>query len=90
MIATFYGSADNLTDKYRLVRGISFGANHDVHDLQDYVTVLAGQEFWSWLGDHADTQLWVMEGIQDAIEDSLKRRRVCFENVHYGIHLRPY
>lgn len=67
VIATFYGSADNLTDKYRLVRGISFGANHDVHDLQDYVTVLAGQEFWSWLGDNADTQIWVMEGIQGAI-----------------------
>lgn len=68
VLATFYGHADNLTDKYRLARGISFGANHDVHDLQDYVTVLAGQEFWSWLGDHADTQLWVLEGIQAAIE----------------------
>lgn len=68
VIATFYGSADNLTDKYRLVRGISYGANHDVHDLQDYVAVLAGKEFWSWLGDHADTQLWVMEGIQGAID----------------------
>lgn len=75
VIATFYGTADNLTDKYRLVRGISLGANHDVHDLQDYVTVLAGQEFWSWLGDHEDTQLWVMEGIQEAIDarqESLK------------------
>lgn len=68
VIATFYGKAENLTDKYRLVRGISFGANHDVHDLQDYVTVLAGQEFWSWLGGHQDTQIWVMEGIQGAIE----------------------
>jgi len=68
VIATFYGTADKLTDKYRLVQGISFGANHDVHDLQDYVTVLAGQQFWSWLGDHDDTQLWVMEGIQGAIE----------------------
>lgn len=68
VIATFYGRAENLTDKYRLVRGISFGANHDVHDLQSYVTVLAGQEFWSWLGGHPDTQIWVMEGIQAAIE----------------------
>lgn len=68
VLATFYGKAENLTDKYRLVRGISFGANHDVHDLQDYVTILSGQEFWSWLGDHPDTQLWVMEGIQEAIE----------------------
>lgn len=68
VIATFYGKAENLTDKYRLVRGISLGANHDVHDLQDYVTVLAGQEFWSWLGGHPDTQIWVMEGIQAAIE----------------------
>lgn len=68
VLATFYGKAEKLTDKYRLVRGLSFGANHDVHDLQDYVTVLAGQEFWSWLGGNPDTQLWVMEGIQAAID----------------------
>lgn len=69
VIATFYGTAANLTDKYRLVQGISNGANHDVHDLRDSVTVLAGHEFWSWLGDHQDTQLWVMEGIQAAITE---------------------
>lgn len=68
VLGIFYGKADNLTDKYRLVRGISYGANHDVHDIQNYVTVLAGQEFWSWLGGHPDTQVWVMEGIQAAIE----------------------
>lgn len=76
VIATFYGHADRLTDKYRLVRGISRGANHDVHDLENYVTVLAGKEFWSWLGDHEDTQLWVMEGIQSAIE---AKRQPLFE-----------
>lgn len=69
IIATFYGHADNLTDKYRLVRGISFGANHDVYDLQDYVTVLAGRDFWTWLGDDDQTQSWVMEGIQEAISE---------------------
>ena len=75
VIATFYGTANNLTDKYHLVRGISNGANHDVHDLQDYVTILAGQEFWSWLGGDVDTQIWVLEGIQEAIKskkDDLK------------------
>lgn len=68
VIGVFYGHARNLTDKYRLVQGISLGANHNVHDLQDYVTVLAGKEFWSWLGGNPDTQLWVMEGIQQGIE----------------------
>jgi hypothetical protein len=67
VIATFYGTAEKLTDKYDLVRGINTGANHDVHDLQEYVTILSGQEFWAWLGDHEDTQLWVLQGIQNAI-----------------------
>ena len=69
VVATFYGHADNLTDKYRLVRGISFGANHDVHDLQDYVEVLAGRDFWSWIGSDDQTQVWVMRGIQEAINE---------------------
>jgi len=69
VVGVFYGKAEGLTDKYRLVRGISGDVKHDVHDLQQYVDVLAGQEFWAWLGDHPDTQLWVMEGIQKAISE---------------------
>lgn len=72
VIATFYGRPENLTDKYRLVRGISQGANHDVHDIQEFVTVYAGQEFWRWLGGADDTQYWVMEGIQSAISNKKK------------------
>lgn len=68
VVGVFYGKAENLTDKYRLVRGISGDVNHDVVDLKDYVDVLAGQKFWAWLGDNDDTQLWVMEGIQAAIQ----------------------
>lgn len=69
VVGVFYGKASSLTDKYRLVRGISGDVKHDVHDLQNYVDVLAGQEFWAWLGGHEDTQVWVMEGIQQAIKD---------------------
>ena len=69
IVATFYGRAENLTDKYRIVRGINLGANHDVYDLQDYVTVLSGSAFWSWLGDHPDTQFWVLEGINLGIKE---------------------
>lgn len=92
VIATFYGHADNLTDKYRLVRGISFGANHDVHDIQDYVEVLAGREFWKWLGSDDQTQAWVMEGIQEAIiakkEDLEKTQELL--NEYRGSFVKNY
>lgn len=57
IVGVLYGKAGALTDKYRLVRGISGGVKHNVYDIQEYVHVLAGQEFWAWLGDHPDTQL---------------------------------
>jgi len=72
VVGVFYGNPASLTDKYRLVRGISGEVDHDVHDIQNYVDVLAGQEFWSWLGDHPDTQLWVMQGIEQAIDSKKK------------------
>jgi len=68
VIATFYGKAENLTDKYKIVRGINTGANHDVYDITSYVSVLAGKEFWTWVGDHEETQKWVIEGIVSATE----------------------
>lgn len=68
IVGVFYGHADDLTDKYRLVRGISLGAEHNVVNLADDVYVYAGREFWSWLGGNVETQQWVMHGIFRAIE----------------------
>lgn len=70
VMGVFYGTEDRLTDKYRLVRGISTGANHDVYDLRNYVKVLAGQRFWAWLGENEETQQWVMQGILNAINEN--------------------
>lgn len=67
IIATFYGTQDGLTDKYRLVRGISNGANHDVVDLTNFVSILSGNDFWAWIGENVNTQFLVMEGILEAI-----------------------
>lgn len=72
VLAAFYGSSENLTDKYRIVRGINTGANHKVRDLQNYVEVLSGKEFWSWLGHDNNTQEFVIEGILKAIQNSKK------------------
>ncbi|MFT8512610.1 MAG: PmeII family type II restriction endonuclease [Liquorilactobacillus satsumensis] len=82
IIATFYGKTENLTDKYRLVKGISFGADHKVYNLENYVTVLSGVRFWSWLGDHPDTQFWVLEGILKGIE----RRKEALQEAQELMH----
>ena len=64
IIGVFYGNTDNLTDKYRIARGICTGAVHDVVDIRSNVDVLCGKDFWSWLNyGEQDTQLWVMEGL---------------------------
>lgn len=70
IVGTFYGSAANLTDKYRILRGITTGAAHDVVDITSDVEVLAGKEFWAWLGGDVDTQAWIMEGITEAIKEA--------------------
>lgn len=63
-VGVFYGTADTLTDKYDILRGINRGANHDVADLTNDVHVYAGREFWAWLNDgEDDTQDWVLQGI---------------------------
>jgi hypothetical protein len=67
IVATFYGKKEGLSDKYRIVRGITTGASHDVTDISAHVEILAGKEFWSWIGDDDDTQKWVMEGILRAL-----------------------
>lgn len=69
VVGVFYGREESLGDKYRIVRGINTGANHQVVDLRDGVKVLAGRAFWSWLnGDEPATQEWVLEGIMEGVE----------------------
>jgi hypothetical protein len=69
-VGVFYGTNEDLTDKYDLLRGINRGANHSLIDLTDHVYVYAGRRFWSWLNDGADeTQEWVLQGMQVALEE---------------------
>lgn len=69
VVGVFYGNDKGLTDKYRILRGINTGANHDVVDIRDKVHVYAGKNFWSWLNNgQEDTQYWVLEGIEEAVK----------------------
>lgn len=71
VVGVFYGKPENLTDKYRLLRGINTGANHDVVDLTDSVFVESGKGFWSWLNNgEEETQEWVLRGISEAVEEA--------------------
>ncbi len=67
VVGVFYGHGDDLTDKYRLLRGIVTGAKHDVVDISDDVEVYAGREFWAWLADDGRGQEWIMAGIYQAV-----------------------
>ena len=72
MVGVFYGKAEDLTDKYRLIRGqqsTTGAAQHDVRDLTDHVVVVAGREFWSWLNaGETQTQDWILDGIMRGFE----------------------
>ena len=68
VVGVFYGNDAELTDKYRLLRGIVTGAAHDVIDISNDVEVYAGRSFWAWLAGDARAQEWVMLGIVRAIE----------------------
>jgi hypothetical protein len=71
VVGVFYGKKGDLTDKYEILRGINRGANHDVVDLTNDVSVYSGKSFWSWLNDGEDlTQEWVMAGIIEALEEA--------------------
>lgn len=71
VVGIFYGKAEDLTDKYDILRGINRGANHSVKDIQHYVELHSGRDFWKWLNDGAeDTQEWVLQGIIEALEES--------------------
>lgn len=70
VVGVFYGKKEDLTDKYDLLRGINRGANHDVVDVQNHVSVYSGREFWAWLNNgEADTQEWVLQGIIEALRE---------------------
>lgn len=67
VVGVFYGNDGELTDKYRILRGITTGAAHDVIDISSEVEVYAGRSFWAWLAGDAKAQEWVMKGIYQAI-----------------------
>jgi hypothetical protein len=71
VVGVFYGTRVRLTDKYDILRGINRGQAHDVVDIQNQVSVLAGKEFWSWVnGDEPDTQHWVLDGIIQGLKEA--------------------
>lgn len=71
VVGVFYGSGDNLTDKYDIIRGINRGAKHNVIDLQKQVRVYAGRQFWQWLsGGLENAQECVLEGITAALREA--------------------
>ncbi|EJG0411546.1 hypothetical protein C4G53_RS20760 [Vibrio parahaemolyticus] len=70
VVGVFYGTNEGLTDKYDILRGINRGANHDVIDLTNNVSVYAGRRFWKWLSGGAENaQEWVLQGIIEALEE---------------------
>lgn len=70
IVGVFYGKQVDLTDKYDILRGINRGANHDVKDIRNHVSVYSGREFWSWLNDgEQDTQEWVLQGMLEALQE---------------------
>lgn len=74
-VGVFYGTADKLTDKYDILRGINRGAIHDVADLRDRVYVHVGADFWSWINNgEAQTQDWVLAGILEGLKESRIRK----------------
>lgn len=72
IVGVFYGTDDELTDKYRVLRGITTGANHDVIDISKDVDVHAGRAFWAWLAGDSRAQEWVITGIVRAIQAASK------------------
>ncbi|MCE3006763.1 MAG: restriction endonuclease [Bacteroidetes bacterium] len=64
VVGVFYGNESSLTNKYEILRGIN-PRQQSQFVVLDYVRVLAGKDFWSWLnGGEERTQEWVLEGTQ--------------------------
>jgi hypothetical protein len=71
VVGVIYGQEADMTDKYRIIRGINTGANHSVFDIQQHVEVVTGRNLWTWLnGGESDTQEWIVDGILKAIRDA--------------------
>lgn len=71
VVGVIYGKAEDMTDKYRIIRGICTGAEHDVQDIAKHVDVVTGRGLWTWMnGGEVATQDWVLDGILKAIDDS--------------------
>lgn len=70
VVGVLYGKTSELTDKYDILRGINRGANHHVEDIQENVSVFAGEEFWNWLGGGDDIQDQVLNGFLEALEET--------------------
>jgi len=70
-VGVVYGRQAALTDKYDILRGINRGKEHNVIDLQNYVRVYAGREFWAWMnGGELETQNWVLDGILQGLHSA--------------------
>lgn len=68
VVGVFYGTQEDLTDKFDIIRGICSKAKHDVTDIREEVEVVAGRKFWAWInGGEEATQEWIMEGVLVAI-----------------------
>lgn len=75
VVGVYYGSKDDLTDKYEILRGINRGAEHHVVDLTKNVDVYTGIDFWSWLGQDKNTQTYVLSGITNALDELQIRKQ---------------
>lgn len=98
VVGVFNGTADGLTDKYAILRGINRGKKHDVLDIKDSVKVLAGRDFWSWLNyGESNTQDWILDGILAGIDaencrevsKSLLKSFTAAFNRRYAGHVLP-
>lgn len=67
VIGVFYGSYDDLTDKYYLACGVKktdAAADHELSDVSDYVSIKAGKDFWKWINDGQEgTEQAVLTGL---------------------------
>ena len=90
-VGVFYGSKDDLTDKYDILRGINRGANHDVINLTDKVFVESGRDFWAWLNNgESQTQDWVLNGIIKSLSASniSSQSKVLLEAFRNGVEMK--
>ncbi|MFY0661456.1 MAG: hypothetical protein JXR15_13265 [Shimia sp.] len=73
VIGVFYGSYEDLTDKYYLACGVKKTANaadHDLIDVSEYVSIKSGKDFWSWINNGAAyTENALLAGLSQGFKD---------------------